>query len=137
MLKITLTYLGILPFLAFLLLDWMGVAIGQYENHQLFVLYSLMILNFVLGTLWHNCQQFLALPVSLWTNVLSILSFMALFLPLSFMLLVMAAIYGIAIVLEYASSVGKKVRNEAAYRSTRVVVSSLVITLHFIALMRF
>lgn len=133
MLRHYLMYAGILPFITFIGLSLMEGDILGLSATKLFVYYSVLITNFVLGTLWHHQSRWLAIPVSLWTNVLACISFFALLLPIVTAIFVLVFCYIMALFLELQAP--RPEEKDAPYLRSRIIVTSCVLLCHFVILL--
>ena len=99
-LKFALAYLGVIPFAVFLFMSIFPEFVKIEGGLTLFVYYSVIIVNFVAGSLWHLKGQWLGLPIALNTNIVSLLSFLCLLLPIDISLALLMFSFSILLLME-------------------------------------
>lgn len=77
-----LGYAGLLPFVVLLILNFFQQYDWQINLQQAFIFYSAIILSFVAGTLWQKDEESINSNRQILSNVISLLAFACLLLPL-------------------------------------------------------
>lgn len=128
--KTRLIYLGVIPFLIFAGLSLTEIKLFNLSPNTLFIGYSVIILNFVLGTLWHNTSSWANIPTSIWTNVIALLSFVFLFSAPKMSLIGLAGCFIFSYFLELKSATVLKSSSQRYYLSARLYITSVVVLCH-------
>lgn len=135
LIKTRLIYLGVLPFLIFTYFALANLSLLGVNANELFIAYSVIILNFVLGTLWHTTASWAKISISVWTNIFSLFSFVLLFCQQS---VAIAGLIGCFIFAYFIELKGVSlVKNEDLrhYLNTRLYITCVVVLCHLILLL--
>lgn len=130
----SLGYLGLIPFIACLLMVESFPHNMLFNSQQVFHFYSAIILCFLAGSLWKKDtrnEQSNSLIVS---NILCLYAFSCLFLPLDFALVFLPLGYMALLVAEYIFCEKKRAPFITPYFSMRLILTLFVSVLHAIAL---
>jgi len=88
-----LGYLGLLPFLSFLLLSLLNINLVNIEAKTGFTFYSAVILSFLAGTLWQPSHDDSASKQNVISNLFSLLAFFSLLIKHDIALILLAIGY--------------------------------------------
>ena len=139
-----LAWLGLLPFIIALAMQFLHWKVLAVEGILLFISYSVVILSFLAGTLWgqsnhslHSKHQHLII----FSNIWALISWFALLLHLNchydeLALILLIAVYIHIIVSELNFNSQVSLSNSIpAYKSMRKAISACVIVLHLLLLL--
>ena len=136
-----LGYLGLLPFYICLLLSQI-VNNEQLEPHSLivsiqqaFVFYSAIILSFMSGTLWQKETSKKQLKLQLLSNVLCLIAFACLLMPVFYTLIILPITYAGLLLTEYRLRFQQQITLTASYIKMRLILTLLVVLSHITALL--
>lgn len=127
-----LGYLGLIPFMICLLLSLLNLSFYNIEPHTVFIYYSVAILSFLSGSLWHCGQQSNHTMVIILSNIICLFAFACLLLPVNNSLLVLP--FGYFILLLTEQTIAKKLAwYTSSYLSMRIILTLIVSGFHIIA----
>jgi len=127
-----LGYLGLIPFILCLLLSLVNLSFYSVEPHTVFIYYSVAILSFLSGSLWHCGQQSSHTMAIILSNIICLFAFACLLLPVNNSLLVLP--FGYFILLLTEQTMAKKLAwYTSSYLSMRTFLTLIVSGLHIAA----
>jgi len=127
-----LGYLGLIPFLACLWLSQTSLLDESVKPQQAFIFYSVTILSFLSGTLWHSHPSSNNNKPLIISNILCLFAFGCLLLTISKALLLLPLGYLSVLMTEYLLF-KRDTRHLKSYLFMRIVLTLIVSALHFIA----
>lgn len=141
----TLTWLGVLPFVAGVFIYQWPVLLSGLSGDALFIFYSASILSFMAGTLWgksHHNREINHKHTVIWSNLWALLSCLSLITfwisqtaPLSLIIQLLGYLHILFVEHDHQLSVSPEdpsVNDE--YLSVRIKVTGVVIGLHILML---
>lgn len=127
-----LGYLGLIPFMICLLLSLLNLSFYNIEPHTVFIYYSVAILSFLSGSLWHCGQQSNHTMAIILSNIICLFAFACLLLPVNNSLLALP--FGYFILLLTEQTIAKKLAwYTSSYLSMRIILTLIVSGFHVIA----
>lgn len=128
-----LGYLGVLPFIVSLIYFDFEITTTGISGQNIFVFYSIAILSFLSGTIWQANNE--KVNTALISNFFCLYAFFSIFLPLATSLLWLSSGYLLLWYSEYRLSQSLSIKRSQLYMRFRGRLTTLVITIHFIALL--
>ena len=125
-----LGYLGLLPFIGFILMSVTNVSLNAVTADQGFIFYSVSILSFLSGTLWRKDKLVKNNTTLVLSNVFCLYSFSCLFLSTLSALSVLVFGYISLLAVEYYLNSKNSNTLNLSYFKMRAVLTFIVSALH-------